>query len=119
MKHRIKALFSLCFTVLFSLFALNVQAATVLSANQTGTIDGYNYELWKDSGNTTMTLNGGGKFSCQWSNINNALFRTGKKFNETQTYQELGNISLDYSCNYQPSGNSYLACLRLDQHARL
>ncbi len=110
MKQKIMVLFSvlMCFTILFTLFAVNVQAATTITSNQTGTIDGYNYELWKDSGTTSMTLNGGGAFSCQWSNINNALFRIGKKFNETQTHQQIGNISVNYTCNYQPSGNSYL-----------
>ncbi|EMS70566.1 glycoside hydrolase family 11 protein [Ruminiclostridium cellobioparum] len=99
----------MCFAILLSMFVLNVHAAITITSNQTGTIDGYNYELWKDSGTTSMTLNGGGTFSCQWSNINNALFRTGKKYNETQTHQQLGNITMNYACNYQPSGNSYLA----------
>ncbi|WP_010249331.1 glycoside hydrolase family 11 protein [Acetivibrio cellulolyticus] len=111
MKQKTVVNFSilLSFTILFSFFAVNVQGATTITSNQTGTIDDYNFELWKDSGTTSMTLNGGGKFNCEWSNINNALFRTGKKFDETKTHQELGNISMDYSCNYEPSGNSYLA----------
>lgn len=85
-----------------------VEAATVIYNNDTGTHDGYNYELWKDNGTTSMTLNAGGTFSCSWSNINNALFRKGKKWDCTKTWQQLGNISVDYSCNYNPSGNSYL-----------
>lgn len=99
---------SMCFTMLFASFSVSAKAATTITSNQTGTNGGYNYELWKDSGNTTMTLKDGGTFSCQWSNINNALFRKGKKFNETQTHKQLGNITLNYGCNYQPSGNSYL-----------
>lgn len=55
-----------------------------------------------------MTLNSGGTFSCQWSDIGNALFRKGIKFDSTKTYQQIGSISVDYGCNYQPSGNSYL-----------
>lgn len=55
-----------------------------------------------------MTLNSGGAFSAQWSNIGNALFRKGKKFDETKTHQQIGNISVNYSANYQPNGNSYL-----------
>ncbi|OPX42312.1 endo-1,4-beta-xylanase A precursor [Ruminiclostridium hungatei] len=108
-KNRVYFSFFMCLTILFSLFALNVQAATTITSNATGKIDGYDYELWKDNGTTSMTLNGGGTFSCQWSNINNALFRTGKKYNETQTHQQLGNISINYACNYQPNGNSYLS----------
>ena len=55
-----------------------------------------------------MTLNEGGAFNCQWSNIGNALFRKGKKFDSTKTYQQIGNISFDYGCDYKPNGNSYL-----------
>ena len=65
---------------------VTIEAATTIYNNQTGTQDGYNYELWKDYGTTSMTLNGGGTFSCQWSNIGNALFRKGKKFDATKTY---------------------------------
>lgn len=96
---------ALCLT---SVPALSAAAATTLTENKTGTEDGYDYELWKDSGNTSMTLNGGGAFSCQWSNINNSLFRKGKKFNPLQSYQSVGNISIDFGCDYQPNGNSYL-----------
>ena len=85
-----------------------VQAATVLTGNKTGNDGGYDYELWKDYGTTSMTLNSGGTFSCNWSNIGNALFRKGKKFDCTKTYEQLGNIKVDYGCKYNPSGNSYL-----------
>ncbi len=111
MKQRLKVIFStfMCLTLLVSLFPANVQAGPTLTSNATGNIDGYDYEYWKDNGNGTMTLNGGGTFSCSWSNINNILFRTGKKLGSTKTYQQYGNIVLDYACNYQPNGNSYLS----------
>lgn len=95
-------------SIMLALPAVSVQAATTITSNQSGTQDGYYYELWKDSGTTSMTLDSGGTFSAQWSNIGNALFRKGKKFNETQTHQQIGNISVNYSANYQPNGNSYL-----------
>jgi len=72
---------------LFAVPIVNVDAATVITENKTGTEDGYAYELWKDSGNTSMTLTGGGTFSCEWSNINNCLFRKGRKYDCTQTYR--------------------------------
>ncbi len=111
MKKKLMKALTLGLSIVCCTFALNVQAVTPLTITdtKTGTFDGYDYELWKDSGTTSMTLNGGGKFSCQWSNINNALFRTGKKYDETKTHQQLGTITLDYAANYQPSGNSYLA----------
>lgn len=104
-------------TAVFVIFLLYIQvllpdsivfAAQTLYNNATGTEDGYNYELWKDYGTTSMTLNGGGAFSCSWSNIGNALFRKGIKWDCTKTYQQIGNISIDFGCNYQPNGNSYL-----------
>ena len=58
---------------------------TVLFDSTIGEEDGYSYELWKDSGTTKMTLTGDGTFSCEWSNINNSLFRRGLKFDCTQT----------------------------------
>lgn len=77
--------------------------------NVTDTLDGYDYELWKDEGDTKFTvLPGGGCYTCEWDNINNALFRRGKKYDCTQTYDELGNISIDYGVDYQPDGNSYM-----------
>ena len=80
----------------------------VLTENATGKEGDYSFELWKDKGDTTMTLGEGGNFSCEWSKINNALFRRGLKYNSSQTYKELGDISVDYGADYQPDGNSYL-----------
>ena len=93
---------------LFTFPVINVGAVTVITENKTGTEDGYAYELWKDSGNTSMTLTGGGTFSCEWSDINNCLFRKGQKYDCTQTYQELGNMKIEYGVDYQPNGNSYM-----------
>ena len=95
--------------VAFALSPANLAfAGQTLYNCSTGVEDGFNYELWKDNGNTTMTLNGGGAFSCSWNNINNALFRKGKKFDCTKTYQQIGNIKIDFDCDYRPQGNSYL-----------
>jgi len=96
-------------TLLFSLFTVTVHAGPTLTSNSTGTYDGYDYEYWKDRGDGTMTLNGGGTFSCQWSNINNILFRTGKKLGSTKSWKDYNGITINYACNYQPNGNSYMA----------
>ena len=94
--------------VLLGLLTEFANTQRTLTENATGQIDGYSYELWKDTGTTSMTLLGGGKFSCQWSNINNALFRIGKKWDCTKTWQQLGSISVAYNVDYQPNGNSYM-----------
>ena len=82
--------------------------ATAITENELGTVDGYDYELWKDYGTTSMTLDGGGTFTCNWSDINNALFRIGKKFDCTKTWEELGPVQVSYGADYFPVGNSYL-----------
>ena len=94
--------------VLFGVLTEFINTQKVITENGTGNIDGYNYSLWKDRGNTKMTLLGGGKFSCEWNNINNALFRIGKVWDCTKTWQQLGTISVSYSADYKPNGNSYL-----------
>ena len=38
---------------------------TVLTENTLGSADGYDYELWKDRGDTSMTLKGEGLYACQ------------------------------------------------------
>lgn len=80
----------------------------VITEVELGTVDGYDYELWKDCGTTAMTLTGGGTFRCDWSGINNALFRIGRKFDCTHGWKEYGNIRLTYGADYFPVGNSYL-----------
>lgn len=91
-----------------SMLILTVFAQTITS-NETGTHDGYDYEFWKDDGGSgSMTLNSGGAFNCQWSGINNILFRKGQRLGESQTHQQLGNMSINYAASYSPSGNSYL-----------
>ena len=54
-KKRILVSVLLCLSILSTLFVNSVHAAITLTSNQTGTYEGYDYELWKDSGNTTMT----------------------------------------------------------------
>jgi hypothetical protein len=102
-----KKLLSFIFA-LICIFAESVNTQTVLTSNKIGNIDGLSYELWKDRGDTYMTLLGGGKFSCSWSNINNALFRIGKKWDCTKTWQQLPKIKVLYEVEYKPNGNSYL-----------
>ena len=78
------------------------EAPSVITENALGTVDGHDYELWKDQGTTEMTLTGEGNFTCNWSYINNALFRIGKKFDCTKTWEEIGTIALDYAVDYFP-----------------
>ena len=80
----------------------------VVMETEIGQVDGWDYELWKDSGTTEMSLDGGGNFTCRWSDINYALFRIGKKFDCSQSWKDIGNITISYGAEYFPVGNSYL-----------
>lgn len=107
MKRKARLFIATLFGIALTFVAATVYAA--ITNNEIGTHDGYDYEFWKDSGGSgSMTLNSGGTFSAEWSNVNNILFRKGKKFDQTQTHEQIGNISVDYGANYQPNGNSYL-----------
>ena len=54
----------------------------------------------KDFGETTMTLKEAGTFFCSWQNIGNVLFRIGKRWNGTKTYQEIGKIKVNYEFDF-------------------
>ena len=84
------------------------KAATVLTESREGRDGEYTYSLWKDYGNTSMTVNGDGKFECSWKDIGNALFREGIKFDCTKKYQQIGDITVEYGVDYHPDGNSYM-----------
>jgi len=86
-----------------------------VTSNDRGTYDGYDYEFWSN-GNASgkMILKSGGAFSCEWTNNGaggNILFRSGKRFGSTQSYSQIGEISISYKAKYTPNqgGASYLS----------
>ena len=111
-ENHLKRIKKSLFVGILACLALGLSAITVfaaLTSNEIGNHDGYDYEFWKDAGGSgSMTLNSGGTFSANWSNVHNILFRKGQKFDETQSHQQIGDISIDFGVNYQPRGNSYL-----------
>ena len=70
MRRKLKGIvLSLILVLQLAVPSIKAYAAETLYDNRTGTQDGYSFELWKDYGNTSMTLNAGGNFECSWSNI--------------------------------------------------
>ena len=97
------------FLIILSILTEFINTQNLITENKIGNIDGYSYELWKDEkGKASMTLLGGGKFSCSWEGIGNALFRIGKKWDCTKYWNQLGKITVNYNVDYRPNGNSYL-----------
>lgn len=79
--------------------------AQTLTSNSTGTNNGFYYSFWKDSGNASMTLGAGGRYTSQWnSGTNNWV--GGKGWNPGSSSRVV-----NYSGNYgvTSSQNSYLA----------
>ena len=87
-----------------ALYGTAVNAQT-LTSNGTGTNNGFYYTFWKDSGNASMTLGAGGRYTSQWTNGTNNWVG-GKGWNPGSSSRVVG-----YSGNYGVSNsqNSYLA----------
>ncbi|WP_433302137.1 glycoside hydrolase family 11 protein [Actinoplanes sp. CA-030573] len=82
--------------------AAHAEADRTITSNSTGTHNGYFYSYWKDNGNVTMNLGGGGNYSVQMSNINNSV--VGKGWNPGSTSH-----TVNYSGSFNCGGNCYLA----------
>ena len=76
-------------------------AQTCLTSSQTGTNNGFYYSFWKDSpGTVNFCLQAGGRYTSNWSGINNWVggkgWQTGARRNVT------------YSGSFNSPGNGYL-----------
>jgi endo-1,4-beta-xylanase len=80
----------------------NADSDRTLTANETGTHNGFFFSYWKDNGNVTMKLGAGGNYSYQWSNINNHVGGKGWKPGSSTRV-------VNYSGSFNVNGNGYLA----------
>jgi hypothetical protein len=88
-----------CLAVLCSSVA---QAQTCLSSSQTGNNNGYYYSFWKDSpGSVQFCLQSGGRYTSNWSGINNWVGGKG--------WQTGARRVVSYSGTFNSPGNGYLA----------
>ena len=70
--------------------------------NQTS--DGYDYEFWNmnSAGDTKIVTGEDGAFSCAWDDIENVLFRTGRKLGSVQSWQDYDDIKYEYEYQGKP-----------------
>jgi len=94
-----------------------VSADLTITRNTIGALGDFDFEFWKESkGEGRMIVYRDGTFDCTWEDADVILFRTGKKLGTTGVrrtsnisgHEELGDIFISYSADYQPDGNSYL-----------
>ena len=64
----------------------------------------YHYEIWYQGGNNSMSFYDNGTYKASWNGTNDFLARVGFKYNEKQTYDELGPI--DAYFKWSKSGNA-------------
>ena len=94
------------FIALFiTLMIFSVSAETAyptITRNTRNKTDGFDYEFWiQNRGeDASMTLTGGGTFTCEWNDAFNVLFRMGKKLGSTKTYEQYGDISVEYGAEH-------------------
>ncbi|MDG4834282.1 glycoside hydrolase family 11 protein [Solwaraspora sp. WMMD1047] len=82
--------------------AAHAEPDRTITSNLEGTHNGFFFSFWKDNGGSaTMTLREGGRYSFQWSGINNTVVGKGWNPGSRRT--------INYSGTYVPQGNTYLA----------
>lgn len=67
----------------------------------------YHYEIWYQGGNNSMTYYDNGTYKASWSGTNDFLARVGFKYDEKQTYEELGPIDAYFNWKKSGSGGGY------------
>ena len=82
-----------------------INSTITLTENKKGETNGCYYELWNDNniGKVRMSINEN-NFNCSWKNIDNALFQYGRSFNPQTTFDELGNIIINYEAQINAEG---------------
>jgi hypothetical protein len=88
----------------------------ILGDNKKGTFGDYNYELWSTENTAKMTVYNDGRFSCEWTNVNNSFFLNGKSFGDPKPYSEIGKIYdvFLFVDAYQSSGKVNVTNLSID-----
>ena len=87
---------------LVALWSQAADAQTCLTSSQTGTNNGFYYSFWKDNpGSVQFCLQSGGRYTSNWSGINNWVGGKGWSTGARRV--------VSYSGTFNSPGNGYLA----------
>ncbi|GBU25439.1 endo-1,4-beta-xylanase [Fibrobacteria bacterium R8-3-H12] len=115
-----KLAIALCFATTFAVPTMVLAQGPTWTKSTIEKYNDYDYELWmqNDVGNVSMKLTGdngssvGGTFEATWSNTQNVLFRSGRKFTNGntsgtsgQTHKQIGNISINFAATWSSTDN--------------
>ena len=67
----------------------------------------YHYEIWYQGGNNSMTYYDNGTYKASWSNTGDFLARVGFRYDEKQTYEQVGPIDAYFNWKKQGSAGGY------------
>jgi hypothetical protein len=89
--------------------ALQGNGAQGCQANAEGRVNGQDWFLWYTGGSGCMTAydNLSGAFTAQWNNPGDFLARIGHWFDETQTFEELGELGADLAFTRQGNAGGF------------
>lgn len=113
MKYKIVS----CFTAMLmtlSLLPASAGSLTVYSVDrhECGIKDSYDWEYWNghNIGDVQMTMEKMGYFECKWKDVEECIFKSGKKLGSTQTWENYRFMfdRYTYDIEYYPDGNSFI-----------
>ncbi|MDR2558232.1 MAG: glycoside hydrolase family 11 protein [Oscillospiraceae bacterium] len=102
------------FLLPLSVMAITLAEPITITANMRSSVDGFNFEFWiQNSGeDASMTLTGGGTYECEWDDVFNVLFRTGRRLGSTMPHYEYGEITIDYAAEFTiKRGDVFYLCV--------
>lgn len=103
------------FAGLLTAAALMLTSLPSMTANaiddrlETGTKDGYNWELWlqENQGSAKGEQGENGTFSCEWNSSLGFLYRSGHTFEDCVDWRNTERITVDYKASeFQTDGNA-------------
>jgi len=105
----------ICFTLAAMLVILSALSAASLDSmlvnnNRALKLGDFDFEVWRNRGDANMTIFSDGTFICTWDREEtpNIVYRSGKRFDRSQTHEQVGDITIVFEAEYEATGTSSL-----------